>query len=136
MALVLAISAKEFPEIGTVGETPNFADFTDAEKALAEYAKLGIKEIEVDATAVLAGQVNENDGKTEVLSDVEIQTTTYLNGIFTDSAKTYTAKVYVLATERKCSPPPAISPSNYTTGNYVPQSDIMTVQTRIEVLVS
>lgn len=100
MALVATITAKLFPTIGAIGESAGFTDFTPAQLASNGHIQTISRSFSLDAKTILVGQTSVTTGKADLMTAIDTAVTLYLATIFTDPAKAYDAKIYVLNVKR------------------------------------
>ena len=135
MALTSKITAKNFNQIGLVGQTTGFVDFTktqiDANGGIQTMARV----FKFSTKSVLTGIANPTLGKEALMTQTQTDVDLYLNSVFTDVAKTYDANIYVLNVKRLSESIIGVLP-NDTTSVYVERDDFFSITVRIEVLVS
>lgn len=123
------ISGKFYPAIASVGETPNFVDFTQEEISSNDYSKVGVKSFKLDANVVTDGITTNTSGKVALVEATEAAAVAYLETIFTDAANQHDVKVYVLGVNRQEEDDETVT----ETGDYVAKNDIMNVDARFEI---
>ena len=130
MSLTTKISAKLFPEIGAIGETSGFVDYTPEQMDSSGYATIGLKNLIIDA-GLISSESTNNGGKSALVSAVHDECPDYLDTVLTDAAFNYEVNIYIVAVSRD------YTPSNGTeNGKYVPKDDNFNVSCRFEVKVT
>lgn len=124
------ISAKFFPEIAGIGESPNFVDFTPEEIASDGFMKVGLKSFEIDAN-IVDGALTNTEGKVDLMAEIHVQATAYIDTLLQGVEFQYVVNVYVLSSIRQTQDIETVT----ETGNYVDKVDVFLVETRIEVRV-
>lgn len=135
MALQTSITAKLVPSIGLVGQTPGFVDFTPAQLASDGYISTLTRQFSTDAKTLLTGITDPTPGKEALLTQIESDVTDYLDTVFTDVAKTYVAKIYLVNVRRVSDPIVGVSVAD-AKSPYVDRDDIFYVDVRINVSVA
>lgn len=134
MALSSTITAKLNPAIGLVGQSPGFVDFTAIQLASDGYISTLSRAYEVDAKTILVGITDPTPGKEALVTEIKTVTDAYLATIFTDAAKTYEAKIYVLNTSRISDAIGGVAAADAHSA-FVDRDDIFNVLVRINVSV-
>ena len=135
MALVSSITAKLFPTIGLVGQTPGFVDFSNAQLASDGYVGTMSRQYDIDAKTILVGIVDPTPGKEALITEIQSVVDAYLATIFTDATKTYTAKIYVLNAARQSEAIVGVATVD-SNSTFVDRDDIFNVNVRINVSVA
>lgn len=93
MAYTQQITAINFKDIGQVGQTPNFQDFTEAEMQTDGYA--GIVTRTSYFPNLFWGVVGDYDGKLLVVSSTADEAEIYLKDLFDSVNRTVESKVFI-----------------------------------------
>ena len=135
MALTTQITAKFFPPIGLIGQTPGFIDFTPTELASDGHIQTISRTFSFDAKTLLSTETNPNTGKEDVVDMTDTDVTAYLNTVFTDAGATYAAKIYILNVRRLSDAIVGVA-SIDTASPYVDRDDVFYVDVKMNVSVA
>ena len=136
MALTTEITAKLYSPIGLVGQNPlGFTDFTKAELQGNGNIQTIVRTFSFAADPVLNLIINPTLGKNALITQTDLDVTTYLDTVFTDIAKTYLAKIYILSVSRKSNAISGVLPLDINS-IYVDRNDVFYVDVRINISVT
>jgi len=99
MALVQQITAVKFGEIGQIGQTPNFQDFTQAQLDSDGFAQIVQRYTDFNRVDLFATFNTDADGKVELVSRTNIEVALYMDSIFDTIGKTVNSKVFITNVE-------------------------------------
>ncbi len=134
MALTTSITARLFPQIGLVGQTPGFTDFSAAQLASDGYISTLNRSYDFDAKTELLAIVDPSLGKEAVVDKIETDVALYLATIFTDPLYDYVAKIYVTNVRRVSDAIVGVAAADSSSA-YVDRDDIFYCEVRINVSV-
>ena len=135
MAISTKITAKHFTQIGLVGQTVGFVDFTQAQIDANGGIQSMSRTFSFTSKSVLTGISNSTLGKEALVTQTQLDVDTYLATVFTDVAKTYDVNIYLINVKRLSTGIVGVSASD-TNSVYVERDDIFHSTVRIDVLVS
>lgn len=99
MALVQQITGVKFGEIGQVGQTPNFSDFTQAQIDSDGFAQIVQRYTDFNRVDLFTGINTDADGKVELVNRTNIEVALYMDTIFDTVGKTVNSKVFITNVE-------------------------------------
>jgi hypothetical protein len=134
MALVATITAKTYGPIGLVGQSPGFVDFTPAELASDGHIQTITRTFSFDSKTELAAITDVATGMIAIVDKTETDVTTYLATVFTDVAKAYDAKIYILNVRRVSDAIAGVA-SIDTGSPYVERDDFFYIDVKMNVSV-
>src|SRR5574343_1993309 len=132
--IITQITAKLFPQIGLVGQTPGFVDFTPTQLANDGYISTLTRNFTFDANTILAAIVDPTPGKEALMTEIDTEVATYLATVFTDPLYDYTCKIYVTNVRRQSDAISGVAAAD-SGSPYVEREDIFYVDVRINVFV-
>ena len=135
MALQSKISAKYFNQIGLVGQSTGFIDFTKTQIEDNGGLQTMARVFKYSTKSILTGILNPTIGKEALMSQTQNEVDVYLNSVFTDVSKTYDANIYVLNVKRLSESVANVLATDINS-LYVERDDFFTITVRIEILVS
>lgn len=134
MALTTQITARLVPSIGLVGQTSGFVDFTKLQLESNGFISTLTRQFKIDAAATLGSITDPLLGMAALLTQLETDVDAYLQTVFTDSAVTYLAKIYVTNVIRKSDPITGVITKD-ALSVYVDREDMFYTDVRINVSV-
>ena len=134
MAINLQFTGREVPIVGTVGQTAGFVDFTTTQKQQEEYFVISPEEFFVDPSGGY-GETTSNSSLNEIVADLlSGHLTIFLNGVLTDTAKTYEVKAFAVHAKRVQVPASQVVEADKNK-EFIEFLDRVKFQVRFEVLV-
>ena len=130
MAITSKISGKRFPQIGSIGESASFTDYTAAELADADliaphFIQSISKEFKIPASFLTDNTIgsfphtNAATGKATFMVELKADVDAYLDVLFPSLTENYEANIYVLGVKRTSDAgytvPTAMPAGNYDT---------------------
>ena len=135
MALTSQITAVQFPPFGRIGESSGFTPFSEAQLLGNDLIVSTVRTVSVSASSAVSGEPTENDAITEIVDNARNPIDAYLTTLFTDTTKTYTAKIYIVNVVRPFNGSASVD-SDDRNSNFVQKDDNFIVSYRVEVLVA
>ena len=136
MALTTEITGRLYYQIGLVGENPlGFPDFTKAELQGNGNIQTITRTFAIDAKSIMSLITNPTIGKDALVQQTNIEVTAFLDTVFTDPAKTYLAKIYILSVSRKSKAISGVLPLDINS-IYVDRDDYFYVDVRMNISVT
>ena len=135
MAILSKITAKNFTQIGLVGQSVGFVDFTKAQIDANGGLQTMSRTFTFTSKGILTGITNSTLGKEALMTQTQLDVDTYLATVFTDVAKTYTINIYLINVKRLSTGIVGVSASD-TNSVYVERDDFFHSTVRMDVLVS
>ncbi len=93
--LTTQITARNFGQIGQVGETPAFTDFTKAQIATNGFAQVAQRSTEFISDTIFAGEYTDTDGKIALVAATKTAVETYVATVFDTVGMTVDVKVFI-----------------------------------------
>ena len=125
------ITGRNYGQIGQIGQSAGFTDFTVAQMATDGYAFIAQRSTEFDFNTIFSGKTTDTDGKLELVAETESAVYDYLITVFDATAQTVDAKVFIHNVVFATKPDAAVVDKD---SNYVDRSMIVTVYWTVKTM--
>ena len=93
--LVSQITGRQFSQIGPLGETPGFADYTPAQIATNGFAHIAQRSTEFLSDTIFAGITTDSVGKIALVDATQLAVDTYVATVFDTVGSTVDVKIFI-----------------------------------------